>query len=73
MKVWEAVVNALKAEGVKYVFGLPSGDLFYDVLYDTPEIKTVLVREESAGPFMAMGYARIKGIPGVCYGPAGPG
>ena len=73
MKVWEAVVNALKAEGVEYVFGLPSGDLFYDVLYDTPEIKTVLVREESAGPFMAMGYARIKGIPGVCYGPAGPG
>jgi acetolactate synthase-1/2/3 large subunit len=73
MNAWQSVVAALKAESVKYVFGLPGGDLFYDALYDAPEIETVLVREESAGPFMAMGFARLAGKPGVCYGSSGPG
>jgi len=73
MNVWQAVVSALKAEKTEYVFGLPGGDLFYDALLDAPEIRTVLVREESAGPFMAMGYARLTGRPGLCYGPSGPG
>jgi acetolactate synthase-1/2/3 large subunit len=73
MNTWQAIVSALQAEKTEYLFGLPSGDLFYDALYDVPGIKTVLVREESAGPFMAMGYARISGKPGVCYAPSGPG
>ena len=73
MNVWQAVVEALKAEKTEYLFGLPGGDLFYDALFDAPEIKAVHVREESAGPFMAMGYARVTGKPGVCYGPSGPG
>jgi acetolactate synthase-1/2/3 large subunit len=73
MNVWQGIVSALKAEKTEYVFGLPGGELFYDALYDAPEIKTVLVREESAGPFMAMGYARVSGRPGVCFAPAGPG
>lgn len=73
MNTWQAIVSALRAEETEYLFGLPSGDLFYDALYDAPEIKTVLVREESAGPFMAMGYARVSGKPCVCYAPSGPG
>jgi len=73
MNAWEAIVCALRAEKTEYVFGLPGGDLFYDSLYDAPEIKTVLVREESSGPFMAMAYARLTGKPGVCYGSSGPG
>ena len=73
MNTWQAIVSTLRAEETKYLFGLPSGDLFYDALYDSPEIKPVLVREESAGPFMAMGYARISGKPGICYAPSGPG
>jgi acetolactate synthase-1/2/3 large subunit len=73
MNVWQGIVSALKAEKTEYIFGLPGGELFYDALYDVPEIKTILVREESAGPFMAMGYARISGKPGVCFAPAGPG
>ncbi len=73
MNVWQAMVSALKAEKTEYLFGLPGGELFYDALYDAPEIKPILVREESAGPFMAMGYARMTGKPGVCYAPAGPG
>ena len=73
MNVWQAMVSALKAEKTEVLFGLPGGELFYDALYDAPEIKPVLVREESAGPFMAMGYARMTGKPGVCYASAGPG
>jgi len=73
MNVWQGIVSALKAEKTEYIFGLPGGELFYDALYDTPEIKTVLVREESAGPFTAMGYARVSGRPGICFAPAGPG
>ncbi len=35
MTGWQAVVRALKAEGIKYVYGMPSSpsDL-YDALYD---------------------------------------
>lgn len=73
MNVWQGIVSALKAEKTEYLFGLPGGELFYDALYDAREIKTILVREESAGPFMAMGYARLSGRPGICFAPAGPG
>ena len=73
MNVWQAVASALKAEKTEFVFGLPGGDLFFDSLLDIPEIKPILVREETAGPFMAMGYARVSGKPGICYAPSGPG
>lgn len=73
MNTWKAVVKALAAEQTEFIFGLPGGDAFYDALYDAPEIKPVLVREESSGPFMAMAYARLRGVPGVCFGSSGPG
>ena len=36
------VVDALREEGVRFVFGLPGGHVLgiYDALYDTPEIAT---------------------------------
>lgn len=73
MNVWQAIVDSLKAEDIRHVFGLPGGDAFYDALYDVPEIQPVLVREESSGAFMAMAYARMTGKPGVCYASSGPG
>lgn len=73
MNTWETIIEALRAEQVEYVFGLPGGDLFYDALCNAPKIKAVLVREESSGPFMAMAYARLMGKPGVCFGSSGPG
>jgi len=45
INAWQAMMEALKAEGIEYVFGLPGGDLFYDALYDYPEIKPILVRD----------------------------
>jgi acetolactate synthase-1/2/3 large subunit len=71
---WQAVVDALAAEGVKYLFGLPGNPMMlYDALYDNPRIKPVLVRHEAAGGFMAMAYALLTGEPAVCFASPGPG
>jgi acetolactate synthase-1/2/3 large subunit len=70
-----AVVDVLQAEGVRFVFGLPGGHVLsiYDALYDTPEIRHILVRHEQAAASMAAGYAQLTGEPGVCLVTAGPG
>jgi acetolactate synthase-1/2/3 large subunit len=71
---WQSVVEALEAEGVPHVFGLPGNPRFlYDALYDSTKVKAILVREESSGVFMAMACARLTGKPGVCFGSPGPG
>lgn len=44
MNVWQATIRALRGEKTEYVFALPGGELFYDALYDAPEIKTVLAK-----------------------------
>jgi acetolactate synthase-1/2/3 large subunit len=70
------LVEVLKAEGTKYVFGLPGGQscsILYDGLYDVPEITPILVRHEEAAAFMAYAYARLTGEPSVCTGTVGPG
>jgi len=72
----EVLVDALRAEGVKFIFGLPGGqsiDILYDALYDAKEIKSILVRHEQSAPFMAYAYSRLTGEPGICHGTVGPG
>jgi acetolactate synthase-1/2/3 large subunit len=71
---WEMVVKTMKAEGVKYIFGLPGNPThLYDALYDETGIEPVLVRHEAAGGFMAMAYALLTGEPAVCFASPGPG
>lgn len=73
-RAWRAVAEALRAEGVRYAFGLPGNPLhFYDDLYDFPEITPVLTRLETSGVFMAMAYAQVSGEVGVCHANPGPG
>jgi len=74
MTGWQAVVHALKSEGIKFVYGLPSSprDL-YDALYDEPSIKAIQVRHEAAGGFMAMAHSLITGDPAICFASEGPG
>jgi thiamine pyrophosphate-dependent acetolactate synthase large subunit-like protein len=70
-----AVVEMLKAEGVRYIFGIV-GATFLDVLdalYDDHSVEYINVRHEQAGAFMADGLARVTGLPGVCLVTAGPG
>lgn len=75
MSAGRAIMEVLKAEGVRAVFGMPGGHTLsiYDALYDTPEIRHVLVRHEQVAASMAAGYAQLTGEPGVCCVTAGPG
>ena len=70
-----AVVDLLKAEGVRYIFGIV-GSTFLDVLdalYDDRSVEYINVRHEQAAAFMADGLARVTGLPGVCLVTSGPG
>jgi len=71
---WASVCDALAAERVEYVFGLPGNpELLYNDLFDRPEITPVLVRHETSAVFMAMAYARVSGRVGVVHASPGPG
>ena len=71
----QVVVEALKREGVKFIFGYPGGACMpiFDALLDAPELELVLVRHEQGGTHMADGYARATGKPGVVLVTSGPG
>lgn len=72
----EAMVRMLDAYEVRHVFGL-CGDTtlpFYDALYRLDHgIEHILTRDERSAAYMADGYARVTGKPGVCEGPSGGG
>ena len=70
-----AVVELLKTEGVRQIFGIV-GSTFLDVLdrlYDDQSVEYINVRHEQAAAFMADGLARVTDRPGVCLVTSGPG
>jgi acetolactate synthase-1/2/3 large subunit len=71
----EWIVGALRAEGVRHVFGIPGVHnlAIYDALIQQTEITHVLARHEAGAAFMADGYARASGMPGVVVVTTGPG
>jgi len=71
----EIVVQALKDEGVEYVFGYPGGAVLhiYDALFKHQAFKHILVRHEQGAVHAADGYARATGKPGVALVTSGPG
>lgn len=71
----QALVESLKREGVKVIFGIPGGAIMpvYDVLYDEKEIRHILMRHEQCAAHAADGYARVMRRPGVCMATSGPG
>ena len=70
----ELVVETLKACGVHTVFGIPGVHTLalYDALPDSG-IRHVLGRHEQGVGFMADGFARAGGEPGVAFVITGPG
>src|SRR5215218_7625069 len=74
MRAADALMEALKAEGVEVVFGLPGGANLptYDALYDAG-VRHILVRHEAGGGHAAEGYAKATGKVGVAFGTSGPG
>ncbi|HJO80810.1 MAG: thiamine pyrophosphate-binding protein [SAR202 cluster bacterium] len=72
----EALVRQLRAEGVDTVFALPGVQIMaaFDALYDArADIRMIHVRHEQATTYMADGYARVSGKPGVAMVVPGPG
>ena len=76
----EALMRALKAEGVETIFGYPGGAIMpvYDALYrytrpTDAQFRHVLVRHEQAAVHAAQGYARVSGRVGVSLVTSGPG
>ena len=70
----QAVVRSLAEHGVDVAFGIPGVHTLalYDALIDSP-IRHILGRHEQGVGFMADGYARASGKPGVALVITGPG
>ena len=70
----EILVRLLEAYGVDTVFGIP-GVHTVELYRGLPAtgIRHVTPRHEQGAGFMADGYARVTGRPGVCFIITGPG
>ena len=70
----EAFCDALEREGVEFVFGLPGTQTveMYEALRRS-RIRSIVPTHELAAAFMANGYARAAGKPGVLLTISGPG
>jgi acetolactate synthase-1/2/3 large subunit len=68
------VVDALKKEGVEYIFSLSGGHInpIYQACLDTG-IKVIDTRHEQAAAHMAEAWGKLTRKPGVCVVTAGPG
>jgi acetolactate synthase-1/2/3 large subunit len=71
----EMVVQALKDNGVRHLFGYPGGAVLpiYDELFQQDDVEHILVRHEQGAGHAAEGYARSTGKPGVMLVTSGPG
>ena len=72
--VASALIDLLADYGVELVFGIPGVHTleFYRYLSSGP-IKHIVTRHEQGAAFMADGYARVSGKPGVALVISGPG
>ncbi|MCH2163441.1 MAG: thiamine pyrophosphate-dependent enzyme [Marinovum sp.] len=73
-KLGAEVSHALAARGVEVIFGIPgvhNVEMYRGI--EDAGITHVLARHEGGAAFMADGYARASGKPGVCLTITGPG
>src|SRR6202158_4208094 len=73
-KLGSYLIEALEAAGVRHVFGIPGVhnlELYRGL--EGASLRHVTGRHEQGLGFMADGYARISGRPGVCFTISGPG
>jgi len=71
----QILLECLKREGVKEIFGIPGGAVIpiFDQIHQQSDIKFILTRHEQAAAHAADGYARSSGKVGVCIATSGPG
>ncbi len=71
----QSLIRSLEHAGVDTVFGIPGGAILpaYDPLFDSRQIRHILVRHEQGAGHAAQGYAQVTGKVGVCMATSGPG
>ncbi len=71
----DALIRALKDEGVELMFGYPGGAALhiYDAIFRQQDVRHILVRHEQAATHAADGYARSTGKVGTVLVTSGPG
>lgn len=69
------LIDQLLLQGVDRLFCVPGESYLavLDALVDTPGLRLIVNRHESASAFMAGAYARLTGQPGVAFVTRGPG
>ncbi len=74
ISIGEALIGLLEAYGVDTIFGIP-GVHNVEMYRALPRsrIRHILARHEQGAGYMADGYARATGKPGVCFTITGPG
>src|SRR6201982_2954239 len=70
----EVMANTLAERGVKFVFGLPGGEIvaFIDACRRAG-LRFLLTGHEASAAWMAQVVGQITGVPGVCASTLGPG
>jgi acetolactate synthase-1/2/3 large subunit len=70
-----AAIRALETMDVETIFGIPGVHTLalYDALHSASSIRHIMTRHEQGAGFMADGYARATGRPGVALVITGPG
>ena len=72
----DAILQQMLSNGVETIFGLPGGQLdhFFDSMYrESGRVRFVGSRHEQGAAYMAFGYSRSTGRPGVYTVVPGPG
>jgi acetolactate synthase I/II/III large subunit len=71
----KAIVHCLKREGISHVFCVPGESYLplMDAIFDEPSIQLISARHEGGASFMAEGYAKASGKPGVVLATRGVG
>lgn len=71
----QAIIQTLRAFHIDTIFGIPGVHTLplYNVMRDEVGLRHILARHEQGAGFMAEGYARVKGSPGVVFTITGPG
>jgi thiamine pyrophosphate-dependent acetolactate synthase large subunit-like protein len=70
----QAIIEALRAEGVDTIFGLVGSttNTIVCAMYGREDIRFLDTRHEEGAAFMAYGYARASGKPTACLTTSGP-
>jgi len=75
MNAGDAVVAALRAEGVDHTFGIvgTTTNTIITAMYGREDVRFIDSRHEEGAAFMAYGYCRASGKPTACITTSGPG